>query len=112
MFDVFHYEGQTKDEILNKYYVKRKGNQIIGYEDTPCFKMNLFESTEKIILKDNAFYGLFFIGGAGEIMCGNQKEVFKQGDQFFISASAAEVHIICKSQDSMKFLQCFGPKLG
>jgi len=103
MFDCFTYEGYTPQEVLDRWCIKRKDRQIIGYDDTEMFRLEMVELQEKeIFTSGHTFSGIFILEGCGKV---NDKHV-KAGDQFFIPAACKEFTV----EGNLKFIRFYGPK--
>lgn len=117
MFDCFDYDGFTYDQAKANWCVEPKlleetkeytRKEIIGYNETPCFKLEKYELTGTAKVKtDGIFCGLYFIEGKGSL---NGKAVV-QGDQFFVPASCDEYTVTAAEGEKLTFFRCFGPQV-
>ncbi|MBE7037533.1 MAG: mannose-6-phosphate isomerase [Ruminococcaceae bacterium] len=103
MFDLFDYTGYTKEEILEKWYIKQKDETLIGYNHTKMFALDmLFINGEKEICSNNKFSGIYVLDGEGTIDGKNAKK----GDQYFLAACCDNFKI----SGNMKIIRFYGPK--
>ena len=119
MFDVFHYDGYTRNEILDRWHIKSKvifedkNNKIIqkiGYDKTPCFSLEeLSISTKFSINTSNSFYGLYVISGEGCIKTYKNSISIKKGDQFFVPINCVNYVIHASKHKPLRILRFFGP---
>jgi len=122
MFDCFTYGGFTKEETYEKWNIKPvllqqsaggKEVELVGYQDTPCFKMNFLEVND-VMQTDNhdVFSGLFALAGAATITVNGMQQTIKQGEQYFVPAKVRELTLRNAGQETFKAVRCFGPDLG
>ena len=115
MFDVFHYDSLSRDEIRKKRFIEPQtvnidGGKIIrriGYDSTPYFAL------DEIIVKDvltlekaKTFSGMLVLDGSGEV---GGVEV-KQGDQLFLPADLKEIQIVPRGKNALRLLRFYGPR--
>jgi mannose-6-phosphate isomerase len=120
MFECFNYENYTRDETLNKWQVapslvnETKGNkeiELIGYNNTPYFRMTLVEVENEVEVKgDGVFSGLYFLSGNATITTNGESQHAKKGNQFFIPADVSKFTIQNHGEEALKVLRLFGPK--
>ena len=105
MFDCFDYEGYTEDQIRERFCVKRRGEEIIGYSDTQMFRLTITElNGESVVIKnEGAFSGIYVLSGEGEV----DGEKVTQGAQYFIPAAAEPFTV----SGNMRFIRFYGPKV-
>jgi mannose-6-phosphate isomerase len=121
MFDIFKYETCTREETLEKWKVSpavlqesagNKETELIGYKQTPCFRMTLIEvENEAEIQGDGVFSGLYILSGNAAVNTGAERQSVKKGDQLFIPAKVSSFSIKNKGDSAVIALRLFGPAL-
>lgn len=115
MFDCFHYTKHTFDGLLEDFKlnpVEFKSNdsyvaeQVISYDDTPCFALNKLavtsSFTHECLGKPSA---LAVVEGAGTIA----GIAVKSGDCLFVPAMADTFEIESDGNGALKLLECLPP---
>ncbi len=120
MFDCFEYTGYTLEQAKERWCIKPtvlergKGfvkSQIIGYENTSCFRMENFSISGRCDIKsDGVFCGIYFLAGSGVLVSPDGDRRIKGGDQFFVPAASGDYSIIADSGNPIQMFRCFGPK--
>lgn len=116
MFDCFSYVGYTKEQIKELYCIKpmklkNGGWQMVGYEDTPCFRMESHTIVQEQILRtEKEFYCVYIEAGRGELEFENMKYPISRNAQFFIPANCGSYKIKVEN-DPIKLLKFYGPKV-
>lgn len=127
MFECFHYEGLSREETHDRWFLKPrnadgyKGGQAItlaGYEDTPFFCMNqlILAGGETMAVRGDSpvsqrCSGLYVLEGEGVIQTEERCLSARKGDQFFLPAALERLVWKAAKNCSLKMIQCFGPKL-
>ncbi|OOB78404.1 MAG: hypothetical protein BEN18_07330 [Epulopiscium sp. Nuni2H_MBin001] len=121
MFDCFNYEGKTREETYETWFIKpvettdkaqNKIRQVIKYKDTPFFSANAIDvKTELTLDLSDQFSVLYILEGHGQLKVGSKKELLNAGDQFFIPATINELHITNTTNAPLRMMQCFGPQI-
>ena len=116
MFDVFHYEDMSHDEIRAKWFSEPKliyaGNggtitQRIGYDRTPFFALEEISVSSEISLeKTDSFYGLYVLDGSGTLAYSGGEMKIKKCDQIFVPSDSGKISLSGK----LRILRFFGPK--
>ena len=102
MFDCFEYNGYPKDAVRERWCIKKRGDVIIGEDNTDMFGLSLREiSGNSYIECGKAFSGVYILKGEGTL--GGQP--VKRGDQFFIPAACEGFSVT----GDVKLIQYFGP---
>ena len=106
MFELFKFDGYSKQEVLEKWKIPTKlvtKNQnyteydLIKNSDTKCFSMKKIELTgEYTLSKKETFYLLKIIKGGGFLEYSNERKEIKVGGEFFIPANLEGIKIIGK----------------
>lgn len=120
MFECFEYQGMTIDEVKAKYCMTiketetdfGKRQQIISYQETPCFQFEKLIINEKIRLKgDGVFSCLYVLSGEGRLENTTKKYILKKNDQFFIPAISDAYTIQGLRDNPVSVLFIRGPKV-
>lgn len=116
MFDCFNYCGFSEEDalkhwkispIINKtnFYTE---NEVIGYRDTPMFRLKVIDIESFFDIKELPFFsGLYILDGCGIL---DEKQI-KKGDQFFLPANTKAFRIENKGNKTLKVLWYFGPQI-
>ncbi|KKK33656.1 mannose-6-phosphate isomerase [Mesobacillus campisalis] len=122
MFDIFRYETLDREETLKRWQVEpavlREGDgsreiEIIGYKQTPCFRMTMVEVEQKAEISGNGvFYGVYILSGKGALTTNGTQQSVKKGDQLFIPAGVASFTIENQGDEPIMALRLFGPQVG
>ncbi len=115
MFDCFHFDGYTEQEVRQRWQVAKSGrerteiNELIGYEHTPCFGLVSMTLTDsKKLEPSEAFSVLFVLDGKGIIECDGQSVTVEKGDQVFIPAKCDMT--VNPTSLYLRLLQCLPPR--
>lgn len=120
LFDCFHYEGLTKDEMLKKWYlIPQKVNStsegsneytMISYDFTKLFSMIKFEVNGEYekILGEN-FSIAIVSKGKGRIEYDGLSLKIKQGDVLFIPALINKIKLITDGNCTLEVILCLPP---
>lgn len=119
MFDCFHYEDMTKEEVRNRWFIAPKTlvetedvtiKELIGYDNTEIFKMNevLVDGSFVEVPCGENFSGLYVLEGKGIISANGVALKVDKGQQFFIPAGLEKLTI---SGNGLRCLHCFGGKV-
>lgn len=121
MFDCFAYQGRTREETLLRCKLPKQLLQdenscrvwgIVGYRDTPCFRMELLEIGKSLeYWPEGRFSGLYFLSGEGEMHLPGEVRRVKAGDQFFVPAESDGFRLKNTGAQALTALQCYGPEL-
>ncbi|MBR6573176.1 MAG: mannose-6-phosphate isomerase [Clostridia bacterium] len=103
MFDCFTYEGFPENQVKERWRIARQGNNIVGYDNTPMFRLEMLDIDGTETLKsDGVFSGIYVLEGEGEI----DGDPIKPGSQYFISSICENFRIDGK----LKLIRFYGPK--
>jgi len=110
MFDCFEYQGYSREEIMNRWFKKASGSQLIGYTDTSMFALELVclsEGEQSIIEavspEKQSFSGIYILEGNGNL----DDQPVQQGMQFFIPACCNTFTI----KGPLKYIRFYGPQV-
>ncbi len=118
MFDCFDFTGYTQEEIFANWKIPPKvieqtdsavRTELVGYDHTDCFRMERCEIRGEYTFRgDGTFYGIYVLGGKGEIRADGACMPFSAGDQFFVPACCLDYTV---AADEPVTLFCsWGPK--
>ncbi len=120
MFDCFHYEGMSADELRNRFFIpavevlaapQGRLRTLIGYDSTELFKMQeILAEGEFTLPAEDSFHGLYVIDGGGTIRCGENVLRAEKTAQFFVPAGCGSYTICPGKGERMRVLRFFGPK--
>ncbi len=111
MFDCFNYDGKSREETYNKWFIKSTNisDEITGIIDIPFFGAQKIEIDGNLKLNLNdEFSVLYVLEGEGELKVGNKIEKISAADQLFVPSIIKELEF--NSTTPLKIVQCFGPK--
>ena len=109
MFECFLYDGKPETEIKKEFCIPRKGNVLVGYENTNCFQLECMDvCTEIYVASEAVFSGIYILEGNGILAYDGGNWKMKKGDQFFIPAG---VSYIVKAEEKLKVARYFGPTI-
>ncbi len=115
MFDVFHYDSLSRDEIRKKQFIEPQtinidgGEMIrrIGYDSTPYFALDeIIAKDELTLAEEKTFSGMLVLDGEGNV---GGVDVDK-GDQLFLPADLKEIRIVPRGGDTLRLLRFYGPR--
>lgn len=107
MFECFSYDGKTEEEIRSEFCIPRKGNVLVGYEDTNCFQLERLDvCTEIKVEPEMVFSGIYVLEGNGYLESDGEGQSIKKGDQFFLPAGTG---YILKAEEKLQVARYFGP---
>jgi len=118
MFDCFHYNGMSKQEVVDAWSIKKTViektdcalyESYINNKDTDMFSLyNISLSNGEYELKlPEYFSGIYVLNGCGELMCGEKTYKINKTDQFFLPAGCKQVTF--KTDNDLEILHFFGP---
>lgn len=119
MFDCFSFDGKSLEDLINlcKIPEDRKnvnGNEfisLVGYPNTPCFKMEKIIVGSSITLRgDSSFYGIYVLSGNGRLISSNGEMPVQPNDQYFIPAICDDFTIETKG-DEIELIRFWGQQI-
>jgi mannose-6-phosphate isomerase len=102
MLNCFEYIGLTREEALEKYFLKGSNDFIVSYDDTTCFALKKVSSGN--ILED-CFTTVVAIKGGGVLKYNGKEILLNNGDRMFVSANTPYEII------GGEVLICYPPKI-
>jgi mannose-6-phosphate isomerase len=121
MFECFNYDTFSREETVEKWQIapslisdanNNKEIELIGYKNTPYFRMTLVEVESEIAVSgDGVFSGLYILSGNAVMVTDGNSQLAKKGDQFFIPANVSSLTIQKQGEETLKVLRLFGPKV-
>ena len=113
MLDAFDYTPMSREEIEKKYKlvpkVLHKGEnykleQLVGYEDTECFRVLKIEVKTEAVIPVESFLVIIVLEGDGAVRTDEASERARKGDRFFIPHAAKRITI-----ENITALICYPP---
>lgn len=121
MFDCFLYEGLNEEDTRKLGCIEPKllytdenaaETELVGYEDTPCFRMNRIEINGDLTFNGNdTFYGIYTLSGKGVLKTGSSRYELNPGMQFFVPANCERFSIERVGDTVVSLIQAFGPQI-
>lgn len=118
MMECFSFLGHSLEETKSLWKIEPKilisnedykVEEIIGYDNTPCFKLEKIEVFRKTELKDlNNFSGLYILKGKGTISGDQYSIEINQGNQLFVPAGTTKA--IINAEQTIILFRFFGPQ--
>jgi mannose-6-phosphate isomerase len=120
IFDCFHYEDLSVEEVLKRWRVLPQlvsknddGEEwvLIGERETNLFGLNkiVVNNNYKISSDDN-FSVLVVASGVGKIVYEQGEHNIKQGDFLFVPANIGTMKVIASNGSKLDLARCFPPK--
>lgn len=119
MFDCFHYEGMSCEEVVNRYFIPSeildespngRRNLLIGGAHTDLFRL------EEILVEDTltvnhcaVFCGLYVLEGSGELLTAGHSQHLEKAQQYFLPAGVGDFSLK-KTGDALRVFCFFGPR--
>ena len=120
MFDIFHYEAISREEIMRRYFIKPTDRQaceggeaatLVGYEDTPMFRLDEIRVSGKLTIHgDEQFSGLYVLEGSGSCAAGGRESRLEKTAQFFVSANTGDMTFSADKGGTLRILRFRGPR--
>ena len=90
---------------------KISGYELVGYEDTSCFRMERLTLEEDVNVKgEGVFSCLYVLSGKGILKTKSHEYPFERHDQFFVPARAGEYRLSALAGHPAVLLRLYGPK--
>lgn len=119
MFDAFHYEEQSREEIRESCFIQAvpvletEGGKIvthIGYGSTPLFRLDeIWVEHELTLPQEMAFSGLYVLEGAGRISAEKGTVPLEKTAQFFVPAGSGALKVRAEGGKPLRILHFWGP---
>ena len=85
MFDCFDYHGASAEQILEKYRIQPRGEDILGYLDTEMFALKKIDIDGSAVIESGgSFSGIYVLEGEGRL----GDDLLSPGSQYFIPYAA------------------------
>ncbi len=120
MFDSFHYDAYSREEIINKMYLKPSivdkqdggiKTSIISSSQTDFFAMDKLEVSERFITKKSeSFIAGVVISGTGKIAWQDGEMEIRQADELFLPASLKDLTWQNTGNTAFEVILCSPPK--
>lgn len=118
MFECFHYELHTREEIRERWFIRpesiltEEGGSIttlVGYKNTPLFRLDEVKVSDALTVPCPAqFSGLYVLEGAGTLTAHGRSLSVQKGDQIFVPAGTGSFAL--QADAPLRVLHFFGPK--
>lgn len=120
MFDCFHYDALTREEIRQRSFVapktilNRAGGSVctlIGYDTTAYFRLDEISVTEALKLPAaDTFSGLYVLDGSGTASASGKSCRLEKTAQFFVPSSVGDLQLRADPETPLRILHFFGPQ--
>ena len=118
MFDCFSYNTFDEADIVNNFCITPKviddeHTELIGYEDTPCFRMEKQTIRHICVMKSEpVFYCLYILSGRGNLEFDQKQIEIKAHDQFFVPLKSEEYLLSAYNEtEDLVILKIYGPQI-
>ncbi|WP_283610067.1 type I phosphomannose isomerase catalytic subunit [Faecalispora anaeroviscerum] len=118
MFDCFSYTGYSDEDTLKKWKIPGRveiedttlRTQLIGYSNTPMFRMDSLWIPSRAHLQQIGEFSVFCVlAGSGRLVCGTSELPLSPGRQVFFPAQSGDCDVLTDGGEPLEILQCFGP---
>lgn len=119
MFDCFHYEPLSREEIRSRWFLPPRPlpcpaggriTRLVGYEDTPLFCLDELVVEEALTLApEGQFRGLYVLAGSGSLSTGGRSLPLRQTDQLFVPCRTGEITLRAEG-GPLRVLHFRGPR--
>ena len=118
MFECFHYVGAgeaatREDACIRERVLENGGHCLVGYEDTPCFKMEQYtleKGETKEFEEEEIFFCLYILSGKGVLKTETKEYPIERNSQFFVPAGDETYCITNTGDKPVEILKMYGPK--
>lgn len=120
MFDAFHYDSGSREEIRKRYFIQpevlleTEGGKIttlIGYSSTPLFRLDEIQVSQSLTIPDGGcFSGLYVLEGKGRLIAGDTSLSLETTAQFFVPAGVGSFTIQANLGHPLRILHFFGAR--
>ena len=120
MFDVFHYDSISRDEIKKRYFIKPSEIQasesgssaaLVGYNDTPMFRLDEICVGGTLTIPGlPSFCGLYVLDGRGRCTVNGREYQLEKTAQFFVPAGAGDMTFSAAPGNGLRILRFRGPR--
>lgn len=116
MFDCFLYEGLSFAQTKRRWCLPPRAEQnactLVGYDDTPCFKMQKIEVSQPMLFSaESVYYCLYVLSGEAALTTDAQTVCLSQNTELFISAACRDFSISPQNGQSVTLLKIHGPQV-
>ncbi len=122
MYDCFHYDGYTPDEIMvrarkvPRVLEKTEGHSrraLISLADTPFFAMDSLVVTERCVVPpEETFLTAVVVSGSGLLRSNGGELKISRADELFLPFSGSPVEWISTGREPLEVLLCMPPASG
>lgn len=121
MFDAFHYDNGSREEIRDRYFIKPETlcstadgqiTTLVGYSSTPLFRLDEIRVTGTLTVPGgDTFSGLYVLEGSGTISSAGSDAYslpLEKTTQFFLPAGLGDFTIHADENQPLRILHFFG----
>lgn len=119
MFDVFSYEDISREEIINRYFIKARDvdiadggrtRTVVGYDDTELFRLDEIQvsGTYTVTIPERPS-GLYVLAGSGKMEANGVAATIEQTAQYFVPCETRQITFHANVNETLKILHFFGP---
>lgn len=118
MFECFHFEGLTREEIKKRWFLSKRSvtasgegqvNLLVGKPETSYFSMREITVSGSMRFENNTFCVLYVLEGKGVIQSNEMSLTLYKTRQIFIPFYTKDFKISAEPEMPLRILQCFGP---
>ncbi|MFK7924977.1 MAG: class I mannose-6-phosphate isomerase [Bacteroidia bacterium] len=115
--DMINFDIKSVPEVIAQHFCtpqlldEQEGGKeysLIGPEQTTCFSVNRLDISVKFVKSSDSFYAGIVSKGNGYMLHGDSKTILNEGDRFFVSYCATDVHYI--GENDFELVLTFPPK--
>ena len=118
MFECFHYEPHSREEIHDRWFIKPEtvlktaGGSIttlVGYRNTPLFRLDEVNVSDTLTVDcPPRGSGIYVLEGAGTLSANGRSLPLKKTDQLFVPAGTGRFTL--DAEAPLRVLHVFGPE--
>lgn len=120
MFDCFHYEPMTREELARRWFIPPQTVQsapggritrLVGYDSTPLFCLDeLLVSGRLALPAEESFCGLYVLEGGGQLCAGGRALALHKTDQVFVPWQTGPLTLERGGDAPLRVLRFYGPR--
>lgn len=118
MFEAFHYDEISREEIRNRYFIQPEPvleedggtvTTLIGYKNTPLFRLDEIRVNGTLAVPNpKTFSGLYVLEGRGTISANGKSAPLEKTAQFFVPAGTGDFTVQSCEDTPLRILHFFG----
>lgn len=119
MFDCFHYDGRSFDEMKKICFLPPKlmreeagGRfvQLVGYEQIPYFAMGELKVWDQMTVENDSFCGIYVLEGQGVLRTEGYEGILNAPSQYLIPHKIKRFTVCAENGKPLRIFQFQGPK--